>query len=167
VSRRLAWQAALLHLVAAVAVGVGWWQLAPELTYAVFESQPFLFDEVASRSIFDGDATFVLLAALAGLACAAGLLLAGHRGVIIPALLAGGGLLGSVAAWRLAVQLGPGRLDALAAALGDGEVVAGPELSAYGALLVWPIVAVTVVLVVTAFSEPEPSPGRREPASAG
>lgn len=165
-TKRLAWQALLAHLVAALAVGIGWWQLAPELTYTVFEGQPFLFDEVASRSIFDGDATFVVLGAVAGLVCAVALLVAGHRGVIVPALLAGGGLLGSVAAWWLAVRLGPGRLDALAAAAGEGEVVAGPELSAHSALLVWPIGAVAVVLVVTAFSEPEPSPRRPSPASA-
>ena len=48
----------------------------------------------------------------------------------------------------------------------EGEVVAGPELSAHSALLVWPIVAVAVVLVVTAFSEPEPSQRPRSPASA-
>jgi hypothetical protein len=166
VTWRLAWQAVLLHLLAAVAVAVGWWQLAPDLTYTVIEGQAYLFDEVASRRIFDSDATFVMLGSAAGLLCAVGLLLAGHRGVIVPALLAGGGLLGSVAAWWLAVQLGPGRLDALAAAVGDGEVVAGPELSAHGALLFWPIVAVAVVLVVAAFSEPEPSPRRRSRASA-
>lgn len=165
-TRRLAWQAVLLHVLAAAAVGVGWWRLAPELTYTVIEGRAFLFDEVASRSIFDGDATFVVLGSVAGLVCAVGLLLAGHRGVIVPALLAGGGLLGSVAAWWLAVRLGPGRLDALAAEVGDGEVVAGPELSAYSALLVWPIVAVAVVLVVAALSRPEPSPGRRSPVSA-
>ena len=49
-----------------------------------------------------------MLGSVAGLVCAVGLLLAGHRGAIVPALLAGGGLLGSVAAWWLAVQLGPG-----------------------------------------------------------
>jgi len=166
VTRRLAWQALALHLLVATAVGVGWWLLAPDLTYTVIEGQAFLFDEVASRRIFAGDATFVLLGGVAGLVCAVGLLLAGHRGAIVAGLLAGGGLLGSVTAWWLAVQLGPGRLDALAAEVGDGEVLAGPELSAHGALLVWPIVAVAVVLVVAAFSEPEPSPRRPLPVSA-
>lgn len=163
---RLAWQALVLHLLATAAVGIGWWLLVPDLTYTVIEGQAYLFDEVASQRIFDGDAIFVVLGSVAGLVCAVGLLLAGHRGAIVPALLAGGGLLGSVAAWWLAVQLGPGRLDALAGEVGDGEVLAGPELSAHGAVLVWPIVAVAVVLVVAAFSEPEPSPRRPSPASA-
>ena len=47
---RLAWQALALHLLATAAVGIGWWLLAPDLTYTVIEGQAFLFDEVASPS---------------------------------------------------------------------------------------------------------------------
>lgn len=157
---------AVVHLVCVVVVGLAWWQLAPELTYSVFDGRAFLFDESEYTLIFGGDATFAMLAVPAGLVCAGVVLLRGHRGVRVPVALALAGALGSLAAWGLGVLLGPGRLDALAAATGDGDVVAGPELNAYASLVVWPIVAVGTALVVSAFTEPERRSAPSVPVSA-
>lgn len=161
-SRRLVPEAVLLHLAVAVGAGVAWWQVAPSITYTVVDGQPFARGEVVYGSIFGGDATFTLLGVAAGLLCAATLLLRGYRGVAVVLTLAIGGTAGSMLAWLLAVQLGPGRLDALVAAAPDGEVTPGPELNAYAALLVWPMAAVAVVLVVALLSAPErrPAPSR-------
>ncbi len=164
--RRLGAESVVIHLVAAVVVGVTWWLLAPELTYTVVEGQAFVVDETRYTTIFGGDATFTLLGAVAGAVCAALLLLRGHRGPVLAVVLAALGTAGSALAWWLAVTLGPGRLDDLVAAAGEGDVLAGPELNAYAAGLVWPIVAVTTVFVVTAFSEPERSRQRRVRRSA-
>ena len=161
---RLVVEASLLHLAAAAALGGAWWALAPQLAYTVVGEQAFVLDDVASRDVFDGDAIFAVLGVLAGLLCASVLLARGYRGAVVPVVLATGGALGSVIAWFLAVQLGPGRLDDLVAAAGEGEIVAGPELNSYAAMLVWPIVAVGVVLVVTALSAPERTRRRPSPA---
>lgn len=148
-------EALALHTVLAVVVGLSWWALAPKVTYTVFDGQPFALGETASRAIFDGDAVLMLLCAAAGLTAGVWLLARGYRGALVPLVLAVGGLSGSVAAWLLGVELGPGRLDDLVAAAGEGDVVPGPELNAYAVLLVWPILAVAVAFVVAAFSEPE------------
>lgn len=165
-SGRFVVEAATLHALLAAVVGLSWWAMAPRLTYTVFEGQAFVLGETASQSVFDGDAVLMLACAAAGLAAGTWLLARGYRGVPVPFALTVGGLAGSVAAWLLAVQLGPGRLDDLVAATGEGEVVAGPVLNAYAVLLVWPIVAVAVAFVVAAFSEPERRSGPSLPASA-
>lgn len=156
-----------VHAVAAGLVGLGWYALAPRLTYTVVGGTAALFDETRYSQVFWGDGTFAVLGLLAGVACAVVLLLRGQTGVGLPVGVAVGGVVGSLAAWWLAVQLGPGRLDALAAAVGDGEVRAGPELLAPGVMVVWPVAALTVVLVATAFGVSGST--RRRPArpSAG
>lgn len=154
----------LVHAGCAAAVGVAWWALAPRLTYTVVDGEAFPLGQTVLPRVFAGDAIFVLLAGLAGLVCAGVVLARGHRGVRVPLGLAAGGTVGAAAAWGLAVLLGPGRLDGLAAAVGEGEVQAGPELNAYAALLTWPIVAVALVLLVSLLSAPEP---RSAPSSPG
>ena len=165
--RRLVVDAIVVHVVAAVLVGTVWWLLAPDLTYAVFDGQAFVLDETRYATIFGGDATFTLLGGIGGALSAVVLLLRGHRGPGVPVVLAVLGSAASAAAWWLAVTLGPGRVDDLAAAAGEGDVLAGPELNAYAALAVWPIVAVATVFVVTAFTEPERTRRRQPRPSAG
>jgi hypothetical protein len=163
--RRLVVDAVVLHAALAALVGVGWWAWAPQLTYTVVEGQALVVQEARYTEIFSGDATFALLAGIAGLLSATGLLMRGHRGPAVPVLLTVLGGASAVGAWWLGVTLGPGRIDDLAAAAGEGDLVAGPELNAYAALLVWPLLAVTVVFVATAFSEPERTRQRRLPSS--
>ena len=156
----------MLHAVLAVLAGVAWWWWAPQLTYTVVEGQAFVVQEARYTAVFSGDATFAVLAGAAGLLSATGLLVRRHRGPAVPVLLTVLGSVAAVAAWWIGVTLGPGRVDALAAAAGQGDLVAGPELNAYAALLVWPLLAVTAVFVATAFSEPERTRQRRLPSSA-
>lgn len=164
-SRRFGLDLALTHLLCLVAVGLGWWQLAPSLTYDVFDGEPYLLGEAEFSSAFGAEAAFVMLSGVAGLWCAVVMLVRGHRGPVLPVGLALGGGLGATAAWWLGTSLGPGSVDDLAAAVGEGQVQSGPELSAFSALVVWPIVAVLVVLLVESFSEPEPRPLRSSPVS--
>lgn len=164
--RRLGVESVVLHLLVAAVVGVAWWWWAPALTYTVIDGQAFVVEETRYTTIFGGDATFTLLGGAAGALCAAVLLLRGYRGPGLAVIVAALGTLGSALAWWVAVTLGPGRLDDLTAAAGEGEVLAGPELNAYAAGLVWPIVAVAAVFVVTAFSEPERARQRRLRRSA-
>ena len=163
---RLGVDAVALHVVLAVCVGVGWWAGAPEVTYTVVEGQAFVVAEARYTAIFSGDATFAVLAGAAGLLSATGLLMRRHSGPAVPVLLTVLGSAAAVAAWWIGVTLGPGRIDQLAAAAGEAEIVAGPELNAYAALLVWPLLAVTAVFVATAFSEPERTRQPRLPTSA-
>jgi hypothetical protein len=164
--RRLVVDAAALHTVLAVLVGVGWWLWAPQLTYTVVDGQPLVVREVGYTAIFSGDATFAVLAGGAGLLSATVLLLRGHRGPAVPVVLTALGTAAAFGAWWIGVTLGPGRIDELAAAAGQGDLVAGPELNAYAAVLVWPLVAVSAVFVATAFSGPERRRPRRLPSSA-
>ena len=162
-SRRLLTDLLVTHAAAALVVGAAWWALAPALDYRVFDGRAYSLVETDYTRIFAGDAVFVLLAAAAGLVSVVVLLVRRHRGPWLSVGLAVGGAVGSVAAWGLAVLLGPGRLDALVAGAEDGAVVtAGPELNAPAALLVWPIVAVAVAFVAAWVSAPEP---RSAPAS--
>ncbi len=164
--RRLVVDAAALHTVLAVLVGVGWWLWAPALTYTVVDGRPLVVQEAGYTAIFSGDATFAVLAGVAGLLSATVLLLRGLRGPAVPVVLTVLGSAAALGAWWIGVTLGPGRIDELAAAAGQGDLVAGPELNAYAALLVWPLLAVSAVFVATAFSEPERTRRRRLPSSA-
>jgi hypothetical protein len=163
---RLVVVAVVVHLLLAAVVGYAWWRLTPQLTYTVVDGQAFVTDELGYGTIFDSDGLFTLLGAGAGLVAGAVLLGRGFRGVAVPVVLALGGLAGSGLASWIGVTLGPGRLVDLVAGTGEGQVVPGPELNAEAAVLAWPIVAVGVVFVVTAFSEPERTRRRPRPGSA-
>lgn len=140
----------LVHLPTALVVGAAWWQLAPAVQYTLFAGRPFPADELQTDQVVGGDGTFAVLAAAAGALCAAVMLLRRHDGPALPVGLAVAGVLASGVAWWVGVALGPGRLDDLVAAAADGEVVvSGPELQAWGSLLVWPIVAVAVAFAAT------------------
>jgi hypothetical protein len=162
-SARLLRDLVVVHVLASVLTGVAWWWLAPPVDYLVLDGRAFPGTETEYVQIIAGDGWFVLLGGVAGAACAAVLLLRRHGGPLLSVGLALGGVLGSVGAWGLGVLLGPGRLADLVATAEEGAVVtAGPELRAYGALLVWPIVALVVALVAASVSAParrsEPSP---------
>jgi hypothetical protein len=164
-TRQLPRDLLLVHVPVALGVGVLWWRLAPSLEYTVFAGAPYTLDEVQTGQVVAADGVFALLGLAAGALCAAVLLLRRHTGAALSVGLAAGGALGSAAAWMLGTWLGPGRLADLAAAAADEQVVVpGPELSAYGVLLVWPIAAVAVALGAAWISGP---PRRRVPPSPG
>jgi hypothetical protein len=161
-SRSLLRDLLLVHLPAAALVGLLWWQLAPRLPYTVVQGTGYLLDEVATGRAVAGDGTFAVLAAAAGVLCATVMLLLDHQGPALPLNLTVAGLLGAGGAWLLGTWLGPGPLaDLVAAAPDRSVVVSGPELSAPGVLLLWPMLAVAVVLATTWISAPERP---REPA---
>lgn len=155
-----------MHLFAGLGVGVGWWLVAPTVTYTIIGGRAFALDETRSSSVFGGDASFALLAIVAGVLVCGVLVLRGHRSVGLPLVLAGLGTVASVAAWWVAVLLGPGRLADLVAAAEEGtQVLGGPEINAYAVLLLWPMAALATLLVVTAFREPERRSAPPVPAS--
>jgi hypothetical protein len=153
-----------VHLLAAVVVALAWSRLAPTVEYTVVAGTAFPSDELQTVLVVGGDGTFAVLAALAGVVCAVVVLWRGVDGPGLPVGLTLGGLAGAALAWWLAVSLGPGRLAALAAAAGDGDVVVpGPELRAYGTAVVWPLVAVALAFAVTWLRAEQPPPPSAPP----
>ncbi|MFF4649044.1 hypothetical protein [Streptomyces sp. NPDC001380] len=156
--------AAAGSLLAGLAVGLLWLWLAPRVplyadTRAVYLKDP----EGEQRAAADG--VFALLGLGAGALCALTAFLLTRRrggGVAVAVGLALGGLLGAVAAWRLGIALGPtSDMVAHARQVGEGRVFdAALQLGAKGALLVWPMTAMVVLLGLTAaFGRREPEPG--------
>jgi hypothetical protein len=79
-----------------------------------------------------------------------------HRHLPVTALtgLVAGGVVGSLVAWRLGALLRPGALAPRVEDAADGPQLALPlDLEATGVLLVWPVVAVGIVLVLTALTD--------------
>jgi hypothetical protein len=152
-----------VHLLAAVAVALAWTRLAPAVEYTVVGGQAFPSDELQTDLVIAADGTFAVLAALAGVVCAVVVLWRRVDGPGLPVGLTLGGVAGAALAWWLAVSLGRGRLAALAAAASDGDVVVpGPELRAYGTVVVWPLVAVACAFAVT-WLRAEPPLGPSQP----
>nr|WP_055587111.1 hypothetical protein [Peterkaempfera griseoplana] len=156
---------ALGSVLAGVAVGLLWLWLAPKVPLYADSKAVYLKDpEGEQRAAADG--VFVLLGVGAGALTALAAFLPTRRrggGVAVAVGLAVGGLLGSLLAWRLGTALGPTRdMVAHARQVGEGKVFdAALELGAKGALLVWPMAAMVVLLGLTALfgkREPQPAP---------
>lgn len=139
----------MVSLVFGALMGVGWNLLNPEITGEVAE-RGVAVPIAEARQLFDRVAIFSLLGAGIGLALGA-VVGVRHRRRPVTALLAlaGGGLAGSLLAWRVGVWAGP--------SLGDeapGTVVEVPlDLEAPAALLAWPLIAVVVVTVMVLFRD--------------
>jgi len=146
-----------------LALGLLWLWLAPRVPLYADNKAVYLKDpEGEQRAGADG--VFVLLALAAGVLTALVAFLITRRrgsGVAVAVGLAAGGVLGSVIAWRLGVALGPDTdMVAHARQVGTGKVFeAALELGAKGALLVWPMAAMVVLIALTAtFGKREPQP---------
>jgi imidazolonepropionase-like amidohydrolase len=133
-----------------VLVGLLWEQLAPKARWVV-QTGGALLNEAEQMDFIAADGWFAVLAAAAGVLCGTLSYLAfRRRATALPIGLAIGGLLGSLIAWRLGRALGPAPVDSHRGAP-TGSTFDGPlDLRAHGVLLIWPIVAVLVVLVLTA-----------------
>lgn len=162
---RLGVLVALGSVLLGLAVGLLWLWLAPKVPLYADSKAVYLKDpEGEQRAAADG--VFVLLGLGAGAATALTAFLptrARGGGIAVAVGLAVGGLLGSVLAWRLGMALGPTRdMVAHARQVGEGKVFyAALELGAKGALLVWPMAAMVVLLGLTALfgkREPQPEP---------
>ncbi len=154
-----------VHVGVAVLVGWSWWRLAPRVQWLASDGQPIRLEEQTGQ-VFGADATFAVLCLAAGLALGGlGFTLARRAPRGLLSGLAVGGLLGSLAAWQLGEWLdarrGADSLSEQAARAPDLAELTGPlQLAATQALIVWPLVAVVVVLAALWISgeRSEPSP---------
>ncbi|MFF0534846.1 AAA family ATPase [Streptomyces coelicoflavus] len=171
--------------VVAVAVfgallGVLWWKLAPSVPLVGDVADGgwvvYLKDSEGEQAI-GVDGTFTLLAlAFGALSAVVVFLLRRRGGVPLVVALGVGGLLGSLLAWWLGVQLGPAQ-DVIAHAkeVGEGVTFSAPlKLGAKGVLLAWSFAALVVHLGLTGLfgprdpePDPWPAPGQYPPGAYG
>ncbi|MER6300138.1 hypothetical protein ABT247_11275 [Kitasatospora sp. NPDC001539] len=172
-------------LVAAVVMAGLWVWLAPKVPLVV-DGDRILYADPEGEQRAGADAVFVLIALGAGIVTALGAFLVTRKrggGVAVALGLAVGGLLGSIGAWRIGRWLGPSEdLVGEARRVGNGgHFDASIDLGALGALLVWPMAAMVVLLALSAAfgkreEDPPPywgapagtygTPGEEPPASA-
>lgn len=141
-------EVAMSSLLLGVIVAVLWARLAPDVYGQVFENGVGR-GAFASRLRFGQDVTFGALGAGAG-ALLALVFCTRYRRRPVSALIAlvGAGVAGSVLAWRLGSALGPESAGSSAANVPVGDQIVLPlEISSYGVLLAWSIMAALVALV--------------------
>ncbi|MFJ8042773.1 hypothetical protein ACIRBX_20005 [Kitasatospora sp. NPDC096147] len=152
-------------LVLGAVVGALWLWLAPRVML-VAGSDAIRYVDPEGEQRAGADGTFALLGLGAGALCALVAFVLTRRrggGIAVATGLAVGGLGGSLVAWQLGTRLGPST-DVVANAKKAGQGVdfsAALELGAHGALLVWPMAAMVVLLALSAAfgkREPDPSP---------
>ncbi|GAA0656201.1 hypothetical protein GCM10010193_03350 [Kitasatospora atroaurantiaca] len=146
-----------------VVVGLLWLWLAPRVML-VATSDAIRYVDPEGEQRAGADSVFALLGLGAGVltALVAFLLSRGRGGGVAVAVgLAVGGLAGSLVAWQVGMRLGPGT-DVIANAKHAGQGVefsAAIELGARGALLVWPMTAMVLLLALSAaFGKREQDP---------
>ncbi|WP_078891520.1 hypothetical protein [Streptomyces sp. NRRL S-350] len=164
-------------VVACLLVGLAlaglWVWLAPKVPLVV-DGDRILYVDPEGEQRAGADAVFVLLGLGAGILTALGAFLVTRRrggGIAVALGLAVGGLLGSVGAWRIGRWLGPSDdLIGEARRVGSGgHFEASIDLGALGALLVWPMAAMVVLLALSAAfgkREEDPPPYWGAPAGA-
>ncbi|MGW3039288.1 DUF2567 domain-containing protein [Kitasatospora sp. NPDC001159] len=149
-------------LVGLVMAGLWAW-LAPKVPLLV-DGDRILYADPEGEQRAGADGVFVLIALGAGILTALGAFLVTHKrggGIAVALGLAVGGLLGSIGAWRLGRWLGPSdNLIGEARRVGNGgHFDASIDLGALGALLVWPMAAMVVLLALSAaFGKREEDP---------
>ncbi|WP_157849868.1 MULTISPECIES: hypothetical protein [Streptomyces] len=154
-------------VVACLVVGLvmaGLWAwLAPKVPLVV-DGDRILYVDPEGEQRAGADAVFVLIGLGAGILTALGAFLLTRRrggGIAVALGLAVGGLLGSLGAWRIGRWLGPSNdLIGEARRVGNGgHFDASIDLGALGALVVWPMAAMVVLLAVSAaFGKREEDP---------
>ncbi|MFH8386439.1 hypothetical protein ACH4E7_36865 [Kitasatospora sp. NPDC018058] len=149
-------------LVGLVMAGLWAW-LAPKVPLLV-DGDRILYADPEGEQRAGADGVFVLIALGAGFLTALGAFLVTRKrggGIAVALGLAVGGLLGSIGAWRLGRWLGPSdNLIGEARRVGNGgHFDASIDLGALGALLVWPMAAMVVLLALSAaFGKREEDP---------
>lgn len=158
---RVAAKIGVISIGFSVVIAVAWALLAPRPQIEIHEGKVRL--DAYTESFVAADLTLGLLCIGAGLIVTVIALIKWRErlyGVLIGCTVSG--LLGSVLAWRIGVQLTGGSHDDHALGVdgrADGTVFDGPiSLDARGILLLWPIVA---CLVITIFSGIQASRSRR------
>jgi hypothetical protein len=149
--------------VLGVLLGLLWLWLAPRVMFQVSGGQ-ILYVDPEGEQRAGADSVFALLAlGIGALTAIVAFLLTRRRGggVAVAIGLALGGVAGSLIAWKLGTALGPtSDLIGHAKQVGDGgRFSASLELGSYGALLVWPMTALVVLLALSAaFGKREEDP---------
>ncbi|MFJ8474863.1 hypothetical protein [Kitasatospora sp. NPDC094011] len=149
-------------LVGLVTAGLWAW-LAPKVPLVV-DGDRILYVDPEGEQRAGADAVFVLIGLGAGILTALGAFLVTRKrggGIAVALGLVIGGLLGSIGAWRIGRWLGPGDdLIGEARRVGNGgHFDASIDLGALGALLVWPMAAMVVLLALSAaFGKREEDP---------
>lgn len=151
----------LAGAVLGVVLGLLWLWLAPRVGFEVQDNHILYRDPEGEQQIA-AVGVFSVLGLVLGLLTALGAFLwtrARGGGIAVAVGLTTGGLLGSLIGWQLGTRLGPTTdLRAHAIAVGNGGRFDGPlELTAHGALLVWPMTATVALLALSAAF------GKREP----
>ncbi|MEU8922716.1 hypothetical protein AB0D10_17540 [Kitasatospora sp. NPDC048545] len=150
-------------LVVGLVMAALWAWLAPKVPLVV-DGDRILYLDPEGEQRAGADALFAIIGLGAGILTALGAFLVTRRrggGIAVALGLAVGGLLGSLGAWRIGRWLGPGNdLIAQARRVGNGgHFDAGIDLGAMGALLVWPMAAMVVLLALSAaFGKREEDP---------
>lgn len=139
----------IVGLVSGVALGVVWWQLAPRVPLVVRPGGA-VPESYQPEGFLAADATFGLLAVIAGIAITIGL--ANMRrehlfSVLVAALLASA--VGTAAMWFVGTKLGSVDIEGLIATTESDVVVEGPlEVSMTGMFLMWALASAAVVTVL-------------------
>jgi hypothetical protein len=148
--------------LAGVIAGVLWSLAAPRPPYVMTKQGPLLADPT-TQTLIAADGWFVIIAGALGLACGAIGYSLSRRGRPLAVVLglAAGGLLGSYIALVVgqAVNLGAPTVTASGAST---SLIAGPlNLTAQGALLAWPVLAVGLFFALESVAGYRDSPLRR------
>lgn len=141
-------------LVAGLVMAALWVWLAPRVPLVV-DGDRILYADPEGEQRAGADAVFAIIGLGAGILTALGAFLVTRRrggGIAVALGLAVGGLLGSLGAWRIGRWLGPSKdLIAEARRVGNGgHFDANIDLGALGALLVWPMAAMVLLLALSA-----------------
>ncbi|MEU6235729.1 hypothetical protein [Kitasatospora sp. NPDC047058] len=153
----------LVCLLLGLAMAALWAWLAPKVPLVV-DGNKILYGDPEGEQRAGADSVFVLIGLGMGILTALGAFLVTRRrggGIAVAVGLAVGGLLASFGAWGLGRRLGPSSdLVAAAKRVGNGgHFNADIDLGAYGALLVWPMTAMVVLLALSAaFGKREEDP---------
>lgn len=139
----------IIGVVAGVALGVVWWQLAPRVPVVVRPDAVYP-EGYQPDGYIAADIAFAALALVAGIAVTIGLLRM-RREHLLACLIASllSGAIGSALMWFVGARLGHVDIEGLSATITDKVVVNAPlHLTMPGLLLVWPITAALIVMIM-------------------
>ncbi|TRY17388.1 hypothetical protein FOJ82_12680 [Tessaracoccus rhinocerotis] len=146
--------------LAGLVMGAIWFLGAHRPGYTVLEDLGATMDERGLASLFAADAFFTLLVGILGLA--AGIvswLLFRNTGWWVCLLAVLGSTIGAVVVWQFGLVLGGSGFSERLAGAGPGDVVpVDLALQAYAAILVAPFLAITPVMLFSAFWPEEGAP---------
>lgn len=141
----------IMGVVVGVAFGVIWWRLAPRVPLVVRPDRA-VPQGVQPDGYLGADLAFAVLAVIAGVAIAVGLVRMRREhllSVLVAALLSGA--VGTVLMWVVGERLGSVDIEGLSATTTTDIVVDAPlRVTMPALLLVWPITSAVIITVLAA-----------------